>query len=75
MDSYWRLEGVKTTSTVRAMYLVIDPRALLKTNHCSAALFLLTSLSSEIVSLVPLPLGKDIHGLTPSPMAKMLVTL
>lgn len=46
-----------------------------RTIYCSAALFLLTSLSSEMVSLVPLPLGKDIQGLIPSPMTKMLVTL
>jgi hypothetical protein len=44
-------------------------------NPHSAARFLLTSLSSEMVSLVPLPLGSDIQGLMPSPMTKMLVTL
>ena len=43
--------------------------------HCSAARFLLISLSSEIVSLVPLPLGSDIHGLIPSPMTNIFVTL
>jgi hypothetical protein len=37
--------------------------------------FLLRSLSSEIVSLVPLPLGNDIQGFTPSPMTKIFVTL
>lgn len=53
----------------------IDERKTNNAIYCSAALFLLTSLSSEIVSLVPLPLGKDIQGLMPSPMTKMLVTL
>ena len=37
--------------------------------------FLLRSLSSAIVSLVPFPLGRDIQGLMPSPMTKMFVTL
>ena len=44
--------------------------------HCdSAARFRLTSRSSAIVSLVPLPLGSETHGLVPSPMTKMLVIL
>ena len=43
--------------------------------YCSAARFLRRSLSSEIVSLMPLPRGSDIHGLLPSPMTKMLVML
>jgi hypothetical protein len=43
--------------------------------YCSAARFLLTSLSSEIVSFVPLPFGNDIHGLIPSPMTKIFDTL
>ena len=46
-----------------------------ESNVYSAARFLLTSRSSEMVSLVPLPLGSEIHGLMPSPMTKMLVTL
>ena len=46
-----------------------------ESNVYSAARFLLTSRSSEMVSLVPLPLGNEIHGLMPSPMTKMLVML
>lgn len=43
--------------------------------YSAAARFLLTSRSSAMVSLVPLPLGREIQGLMPSPMTKMLVTL
>lgn len=44
--------------------------------YCSAArCFLLTSRSSAMVSLVPLPLGSEIHGLVPSPITKMFVIL
>lgn len=43
-------------------------------DYCSAR-FLLTSRSSEMVSLMPLPLGRDIQGLMPSPMTKMFVIL
>ena len=43
--------------------------------YSAAARFLLTSRSSEMVSLVPLPLGSDIQGLIPSPMTKMLEIL
>ena len=39
------------------------------------ARFLLRSLSSEMVCLVPLPFGNDIHGLVPSPITKMFDTL
>jgi len=43
-------------------------------NYSAAFCLLLRSLSSEMVSLVPLPLGKDIQGFEPSPMIKILVT-
>src|ERR1700709_1171340 len=44
--------------------------------YCSAArCLLLTSLSSEMVSFVPLPLGSDIQGFVPSPITKMLEIL
>ena len=43
--------------------------------HDSAARFRLTSRSSAIVSLIPLPLGSEIQGFGPSPITKMLVIL
>ena len=44
--------------------------------YCSAArCLLLTSRSSAIVSLIPLPFGRDTHDFVPSPITKMLEIL
>jgi hypothetical protein len=44
-------------------------------HYDSAARFRLTSRSSAIVSLIPLPLGSETQGFGLSPMTKMLVIL
>jgi hypothetical protein len=44
-------------------------------DYVSAARFRLTSRSSAIVSLIPLPFGSETQGFGPSPMTKMLVIL
>jgi hypothetical protein len=49
-----------------------NPRRQGAVYSAAARCFLRRSRSSVIVSFVPLPLGKEIQGLVPSPMTKML---